>query len=72
MIYIPYINMTFLFVDLPPEAFVKSNRISLNLQAMIGEAPPRKRVSSANYEWLTLLAPRAILMPEICLVTHPF
>jgi hypothetical protein len=45
---IPEINMNFLPVYLVPQDFINSSKISLNILAIIVDAPPKRSVSSAN------------------------
>lgn len=58
----------FLLFKRPPKVAKKSSNTFLNLLAIILEAPPIRRVSSAKIEWLISLIPQAILIPIISLL----
>jgi hypothetical protein len=60
---VPTLYLTFSMVDNTPEASINESKTTLNLVSMVIEAPPIKRVSSANWEWLIFLTPRAICKP---------
>jgi hypothetical protein len=50
--------LAFYVINLLSEASRKESRMTLNLEAMITEAPPKSKVSSANCEWFIFFTPQ--------------
>jgi len=62
----------FLLLKSPLGAPRKESRILLNLVTMMDEAPPKKRGSSTNYEWLIFLTLWSICNPCRLSFSHSF
>ena len=57
---------------IPPEARRNSSRTFLNRFAIMQDAPPMRRVSSAKREWFISLTPLDIWIPNIFSLFYDF